>query len=263
MSTEGHVRVEAGRLWYQRAGEGFPVILIHPGLWDARIWDDQFEEFARHHDVVRYDLRGYGRSDMPTEPYSDLRDLQYLLGELGIRRCALVGCASGAQLAVDFALAHGDVTDAVVAVAPGLSGYRWSDAGLDMLVEEVDRAVRSGDLGRAMDVELAVWAPMGDEPAHDGRVAAIARENAHVLRMSDSLLETPPSALARLGDIQAAMLVVVGDRDLGEIHAIADVLAAMVPGAQKRVIADADQLVNVRRPETFNRMVLDFLTFRM
>jgi pimeloyl-ACP methyl ester carboxylesterase len=258
--TEGTARIESGRLWFERAGEGFPVVLIHPGLWDARIWDDQFEEFSRHHDIIRYDARGYGRSDFPDAPYSDLRDLRYLLGELDIRRCALVGCATGAQLAIDFALAYPDVVDAIVAISPGLTGYRWSDAGLQTLVDEVDRAVRDGDPARAIDVELAVWAPTSARL--DPRVREIALENAHVLRMDDSLLEAPPSAVTRLGDIQAATLVVVGHGDLAEIHSIADLLVAQIPGASKRVLAEADQLVNVSKAERFNRLVLDFLSFR-
>lgn len=259
--TEGTARIEGGRLWYERAGEGFPVVLVHPGLWDSRIWDDQFEEFSRHHDVIRYDARGYGRSDLPEDPYSDLRDLRYLLGELDVRRCALVGCATGAQLAMDFALAYPDVIDAVVAVSPGITGYRWSDAGLDTLVAEVDRAVREGDMDRAIDVELAVWAPTS--AAAQPRVRQIAMDNAHVLRMDDSLQEVPPSAVSHLGDIQAATLVVVGHLDLAEIHAIADLLVAQIPGASKRVVAEADQLVNVAKPEKFNRLVLDFLSFRV
>jgi len=258
--TEGTARIEGGRLWFERAGEGFPVVLVHPGLWDARIWEGQFEEFSRHHDVVRYDARGYGRSDLPEAPYSDLRDLRYLLGELGIARCALVGCATGAQLAIDFALAYPRMTEAIVAVSPGLTGYRWNDPGLDMLVEEVDRAVREGDRTGAIEVELAVWAPTS--AAADPRVRQIALDNAHVLRLDDSLRETPASAVTNLVDIQAATLVVVGHLDLGEIHAIADLLAAQIPGASKRVIAEADQLVNVCKPEKFNRLVLDFLSFR-
>ena len=90
--VEGYVPVEGGRLWYERAGEGFPVVLIHPGLWDSRIWDGQFDDFALQHDVIRYDTRGYGRSDLPYGPYSDLRDLVHaadlLHGAAGVRLAA-------------------------------------------------------------------------------------------------------------------------------------------------------------------------------
>lgn len=258
-----YITVEGGRLYHERRGEGYPVVLIHPGLWDSRIWDLQFEAFAAHHDVVRYDVRGYGRSDVPTLPYSDLRDLRYLLGELAIERCALVGCSVGGQLAIDAALAYPDVVEALVLVAPGLSGYRWRDPGLEVLVEEVRRAVARGDLEGAMDLELAVWAPLRSGPEVDTWVRRIAMENLHILRVPDTLAEIPPPALPRLSEIQAATLVIVGDRDIGEIHAIADLLVERIPGAHKREVHDADQLVMVRQPQVFDRLVLDFLSFRM
>lgn len=262
--VEGYVPVEGGRLWYERAGEGFPVVLIHPGLWDSRIWDGQFDDFAQQHDVIRYDLRGYGRSDLPYGPYSDLRDLVRLLEELEVPRCALVGCATGAQLAIDFALAFPEVADAIVAVSPTVSGYAWEDRGLGVLMDEVARAVREGDLTAAIELELAVWAPVSaEDPSTNGHVRTIAMDNAHVLERGDTLLETGPPALPNLGGLQAATMIVVGDRDLAETHAIADLLAGAVPGAMKRVIADADQLVHVGKAERFNRLVLDFLSFRM
>jgi pimeloyl-ACP methyl ester carboxylesterase len=261
---EGVADLEGGRLWFERAGEGFPVVLLHPGLWDARIWDAQFDDFAVHHDVVRYDARGYGRSDPPDRPYSDLRDLRNLLSHLGIARCALVGIASGAQLALDFALAHPEIAEAIVAVAPSLSGYRWADPGIDELVDRVDREVREGALERAMDIELAVWAPLaGGAGPTAARVRRIAMDNLQVLQLDDALIEPPASATSHLADVRAATLVIVGDRDLGEIHAIADLLVSSIPGATKRVVAEADQLVNVCRADRFNRLVLDFLSFRI
>jgi 3-oxoadipate enol-lactonase len=259
--AHGYLDVGGTRLWYERAGEGFPVILVHPGFWDARIWDAQFGSFSRVHEVIRYDLRGYGRSDAPDRPYSELCDLEALFDDLKVERCAVVGCGNGARLAIDAALARPDVVEAIVPVAPVLSGYSWRDPGLEALVHEVDSAVREGDLRRAMDIELAVWAPLSaSDPSTPAR--EIAMDNRSVLLLDEVLVEEPPPALPRLGDVQAAALVIVGDRDLREIHAIADLIADTVPGAQKRVVADADLLVNVRRPEKFNRLVLDFLAFR-
>jgi pimeloyl-ACP methyl ester carboxylesterase len=258
--SDGFANVEAARLWYERAGEGFPVVLIHPWLWDSRLWDDQFQEFSKYHDVVRYDLRGHGRSEEPAAPYSDLRDLESLIGELDIDRCALVGCATGAQLAIDCALAHPELVDAIVLASPAVSGYDWPATGMEALTKEVEDAVAGGDLAAAMEVELAVWAPIASA---DPRVREIALDNAEVLRIEADLLEPVPPAVDRLGELQAATLVVVGDRDLVEIHEVGDLIVDRVPGATKRVIAEADQLVNVAKPEKFNRLVLDFLAFRM
>jgi pimeloyl-ACP methyl ester carboxylesterase len=259
----GHVPIEGGGLYYERTGEGFPAVLVHPGLWDLRIWDGQFEVFAEHHDVVRYDLRGHGRSDAPTASYSDVRDLRALLEALGIERCAIVGCSVGGQIAIDFALEHPEVADAVVLVSTGLTGYPWQDPEQDERFAEIERAVTEGDLERAMEAEIALWAPLASGEETDAMIREIAMDNTRVFRIPDTLAEVPASAVDRLEELQAATLVIVGDRDVAEIHRIADLVVQRVPGASKREIHDADHLVMVRQRDVFNRVVLDFLSFRM
>jgi pimeloyl-ACP methyl ester carboxylesterase len=259
----GSLPVGAGELYFERAGEGFPVVLVHGALWDRRIWDPQMEPFAAQHDVIRYDRRGHGRSGPPAGPYSELADLRAVLDALGIARCAVVGCSSGAQIAIDIALAHPEVVDAIVAVAPLVSGRAWSDPGIEVLAGELRAAVDAGDLRRAVETELAVWAPLTTDPGADALIRGVALENASAYAIDTSLVDEPPPAVDRLGEMQAATLIVVGDNDVEEVHTISDLLADRIPGAQKRVIAGADQPVNVRRPAKFNKMVLDFLSFRM
>jgi 3-oxoadipate enol-lactonase len=259
----GSVPVEAGELYYERAGTGFPVVLAHGALWDRRIWDPQLEAFAIQHDVIRYDRRGHGRSTPPVGRYSEIEDLRTLLESLGVARCAVVGCSTGAQIAVDFALAYPTAAEAIVAVAPLVSGRAWDDPGIEVLATEVRKAVVAGDFRRAVEMELAVWTPLTTEPDADALIRSVALDNASAYAVDASLAESPPPAIDRLGNIEAATLIIVGDRDVEEVHAMSDLLAERIPGALKRVIAGADQAVNVRRPEKFNRLVLDFLSFRM
>lgn len=257
--TSGQVQVEGGRLYYERAGKGPTVVLIHAGLWDSRIWDDQFEAFAKRYDVIRYDARGYGRSDPPTGPYSDLDDLLALLVFQYVERASLVGMSAGGALAIDFTLANPEMVTELVPVASGLSGYEWEDPGVAELDEEVARAVEAGEPERAVEISLEVWAPLTTSPEVDERIRRIAMENADVLRVPDELSEPRAPAVERLGEIQVPTLVIVGEKDVGGIHAIANLLTERIPGAQKRVIAGADHVVNVRAPQKFNRLVLDFL----
>lgn len=257
-----HVSIDGGDLYVEEAGEGFPVVLIHPGLWDCRIWDAQFEAFAEHHRVVRYDLRGYGLSDPPTGPYSDVGDLRSLLSELAIERCALVGCSSGAQLAIDAALSAPSSVDALVLVSTNVTGYVWEDPALDDRFEAVELAVAADDLQSAVEAQMALWAPLDPGGATTARIRSIASDNARVLRIPETMVEEHEPAVDRLPELEAATLVIVGERDVGEIHAIADLLAERVRGVLKREIHDADHLVMVRQPEVFNRVVLDFLSFR-
>ena len=97
-------------LHYEVAGEGPAVTLIHPGLWDSRTWDPQVPVLVdAAFRVIRYDVRGYGRSSRLTgEPYSHVRDLEALLDVLEVPLTILVGCSMGGAIAIDFTLEHPD-----------------------------------------------------------------------------------------------------------------------------------------------------------
>ena len=102
---ERTIEVEGGHLFLQVAGDGPGVVLIHPGLWDSRTWDDQWEPFAARHRVARYDVRGYGRSSRPAgEPYSHVRDLAAVMNAAGLERAALVGCSMGGAIVLKLAV---------------------------------------------------------------------------------------------------------------------------------------------------------------
>jgi 3-oxoadipate enol-lactonase len=151
-------------------------VFVHSGLMDARVWEPQFEALAEQHEVVRYDRRGFGRSDAPSGPFSDLRDLRALLDALEITRCALIGCAEGAGLAFDLAFETPDAIEAVVASSPRVTGYPWRDPGADALAEQVARSLAAGDPQSAIELQLAVWAPITSKA--DPGVRTVALSNA-------------------------------------------------------------------------------------
>jgi pimeloyl-ACP methyl ester carboxylesterase len=94
------------------------------------MWDDQFEAFAQHYRVVRYDARGFGKSAQPgSEKYLHAADLMALLERLEIDRAAILGLSMGGGIAIDFALTYPEATRALVLVDSTLGGYRWSPVG--------------------------------------------------------------------------------------------------------------------------------------
>src|SRR5574341_1505455 len=98
----GIVEVNGTKLYYEMRGEGQPLVFIHGGGFDRRMWDDQFEPFSKQFKVIRYDVRGYGKSAMPTRPYSDVDDLHQLLNTLRVKKTHLVGLCMGSRIAVEF-----------------------------------------------------------------------------------------------------------------------------------------------------------------
>jgi 3-oxoadipate enol-lactonase len=127
INSAGLAEVNGTKLYYEAKGSGASVVLLHDGLLDSRVWDEQFESFARHHTVVRYDRRGYGRSNIAMEEFSDVEDLLHLLRVLGVSDAQLIGMSNGGRVALDFTLEHPDMVDSLVLVGSSLGGYLFSE----------------------------------------------------------------------------------------------------------------------------------------
>ncbi len=69
-----------------------------------------------------------------------------------------------------------------------------------------------------------------------------------------------PPAIERLAEIRVPTLLMIGEYDLEEKHALVDLLATEIPRAQRVAVANAAHMVNMEQPDQFNRLVLDFLT---
>jgi 3-oxoadipate enol-lactonase len=119
-------RVPGTQLYYEVTGEGPPLVFVHSGGFDPRLWDEQFFAFADRHTVIRYDVRGHGESPPPTKPYSDAEDLCSLLRWLHIGKAHAVGLSLGGSIVIDFALAHPQMIETLILVAPDVTGYAFS-----------------------------------------------------------------------------------------------------------------------------------------
>jgi pimeloyl-ACP methyl ester carboxylesterase len=264
-SGSGFVEVDGGRLRYEVDGEGPGVALLHPGLWDMRTWDGQFGVLVdAGYRVLRYDLRGYGASTRPSdEPYSHVRDLIRVLDAVDMRRPALVGCSMGGEVTIDAALAHPDRVAALVLVAPGLGGFEPTpdeEAWWDARTRDIEPAVRAGDLDRAQDLRLAIWASLGTGDPRGRRIREIAFENLHELTMDESAYDDPvPPAVERLEEISVSTLVLPAEHDPPHMGRLADLVGSRIAGARVVRIEGTDHVVNMRRPEEFNDVVLGFL----
>lgn len=258
---QGFAPVDGCRLHYEVRGAGAAVVLIHAGLWDLRIWDDQMEPFAMAHTVLRFDLPGFGRSEFPDRPFSIRTQIADLMTFVGISTAAVVGCSIGGQIALDFTLEHPDMVERLILVASGMSGDETPDDPESIEVfDQAEEAFKSGDLEQMVQLQLRVWTPLRTDPDVDRRIHDIAMDNRRVDTLDWSLSQRlDPPAAGRLGDVAVPTMVIVGERDVPAMAVIGQKLAEGIPGSRKVVIAGADHLPNLRAPEEFNRTVLEFL----
>ncbi len=154
--SEGFAAVNGPQLWYEVAGSGPPVVMLHGHLIDSGQWDTQMVPFGREFEVVGYDAGGFGRSDQPDGALSFSEDLHALVRFLGIERAALMGSSGGGATVIDFTLAHPAAADALVLVGSAVSGYRFSGDPAPKVVEH-QQALESGDLERAVELALQIW----------------------------------------------------------------------------------------------------------
>jgi pimeloyl-ACP methyl ester carboxylesterase len=264
---QGFVDVAGGRLWAQAAGEGSGVVLVHAGVADARMWDPQWDALAARHRVVRYDTRGFGRSESTDDAvFSNRADLVAVMGVAGLERATLVGCSRAGSIAVDTALEFPDRVAGLVWVCGGLSGLETTDTPEERhLFEREEALVEAKDWEAAAEVDLQLWVDGVGQPA--GRAPAVMR--AFVRRMMiDTWSREPaygrpivldPPAAGRLGSIRCPTLAIVGELDPSGTGQAADALVAGVHGSHRIDLPGVAHLPSLERPQWFTETLLAFL----
>jgi 3-oxoadipate enol-lactonase len=251
-------------LAHEAAGSGPALLLVHAGIADRRMWDDQAGPFAAAGwTVIRPDLPGFGDTPVPGRPLATWAALRDLLDHLAVERAAVVGCSLGGRAAVDLALAAPARVRALVLVGSGLAGHRFGEPALHALWERSEGALERGDREEAARVEVDTWVVgVGRAPEEvDAAVRARVREMllAAYAHGEADLTDLDPPAAGRLAEVAAPTLVLVGDHDRPDIQDMADALRGGIPGAEKVVLPGTGHLPNLEQPEAFNRVVLGFL----
>lgn len=258
----GMAEVAGTRLYYESVGAGPALVLVHGFSGDCRMWDAQLADWSQRFRVIRYDLRGYGRSALPTQaPYAHADDLEALLDHLGIARAHVVGISMGGWIATHFAITRPARVSALVLLSSALGGWEWSPEWKALWSALRERAAEAG-----MAAARQLWL------AHP--LFAAARASATTARQLEAMVaaysgwhwcNADPQRDIEIPDMQqldliaAPTLVVSGERDLEDFQLIAEVLRHAIPAAQGLQLPGVGHLLNIEAPAPLNRAVLDFL----
>ena len=257
---KGHAEIGGGKFYYELAGDGPAVAFIHGNTLDCTMWDQQFAEFAKYFQVLRYDMRGFGRSATPPSgPYSHSDDLAALLGRLGIKSAHIIGLSMGGRVAINFAVSHPDKTESLITVDAGLDGYELQDG--PPAVPAIIEARRTGlEEARAVWLSHPLFASALEKPelAQHVRKMVAGYTGWHWLN-ADPQVNPSPQAIRRLCDIKVPAFIIVGEKDLRDFKGTADLLAKEIERARKLVISGVSHLASMEAPELFNREVIKFI----
>jgi 3-oxoadipate enol-lactonase len=255
-------------LYWEQAGEGSPVVLLHEGIADSRMWEPQWAEYSKRFRMVRYDMRGFGQSPASVGKFSLSGDLVQLLGVLDLGPATLIGVSLGGAVAMETTIARPDLVSRLVLVAPGLRGFEMNDetkAGW----EEEEAALERGDVDAAVEVNMRMWVdgpsrePGDVDPALRTKVAEMQRRAIEIYLEAGEEGEHQPLVDdwgSRLAEISVPTLVIVGELDRPEMLEITERLEAEIPDARRVTIPGTAHVPSMERAEQFDRIVLDFLS---
>jgi 3-oxoadipate enol-lactonase len=266
MQTTQFAESDGVRLAYDVTGTGPPVVLLHAGIVDRGMWNDVVPLLADAFRVIRFDARGFGESSRPPDgSFARWNDLFAVMDAAGIDRAHLVGVSQGAETALDATLTAPDRVDRLVVVGAGMRGWPFRDELNERWQAEV-AAWERGDLDEVAEISMGTWfdGPMRSPADVDPDVRQHAwamQQRAIELENDDATAESPerPST-ERLGEVKSATLVAVGELDQPDMVAIAEKLAAGIPGARHEVLPGVAHLAPMEKPGEFARIVSDFLT---
>jgi 3-oxoadipate enol-lactonase len=265
MGESGFLAVDGGRIYYEVEGDGHPLLLIHGGLGSLRMWDGQVPAFAQRYRVIRYDTRGFGRTETEDVEFADRADAAAVLDHVGADSAYVVGQSRGGSIALDLFLEHPERVDALVSVAGGIGGYERPDDMERPPWVEMERLWKSKEWEALAEFETQVWVDGWGQPPT--RVDQELRRKVRgwiLTTYQDEKVEgrpqtlDPPAAL-RLGEVRVPTLVVVGDADEPGAVAVGRHLADSVAGARVSEFPGVAHMIQLEEPQRFEQLVLDFL----
>jgi len=261
----GYIDIGKAKIYYEEMGEGYPLILIHAGLLDNRMWDQQFEFFAKDYRVIRYDVRVHGLSKSEPDTFYHYEDLKLLMNELQIEKAAICGLSMGGKIAIDFAMEYPENVSGLILVSSGISGYTFESEEYIKNNEKLMEAYQKNDLEMVIEYFQRSWTdgpyrkPEEVDSVIRNKTRSMAMQTAKNWNPQSVSLEPETPSLYRLREVDIPAAIIIGNIDMPGILEIADLIEKDLKGSVKHVLKDCAHMVNMEKPEEFNGIVIDFL----
>lgn len=263
---QGYVEFEHTKLYYEEAGEGEPLILIHGHSFDNSEWDPQFLNLSRNFRVIRYDCRGYGRSSNPVEgeEFLHANDLVTLMDSLNIDKAHLVGLSMGGFIVTDMIAIHEDRILSAVAASgdifpvPGPS-EPWDESSIQIRHDKIEKLKETGIFGHkiAWYSGLIKNGASDDKSVHQKIWEMIYRWDAwqpfHV--EPRLVLGNDVKDILLQKEIHVPVMILTGEKDAD----IPNMLLPYLPNAKQVILPNSGHVSNLENPDGFYKAILKFI----
>ena len=259
-------------IYYEVAGEGYPMVLSHEFAGDITSWEPQVNYFSRRYQVITYCHRGYPPSAVPDDPEAYSQDLQVedlyrLLNHLGIKQAHIGGLSMGGTLTLGFVMAHPEMCRSIVVASAGAgsdAGDRerlvssWQALSESMIAEGMEKFAEGYARG-AERLQFLRKDPVGWEKFRAGLAAHSAQGSSLTFRGVQMKRPTIYQLQDQLQKINVPTLVMIGDEDTPCVEP-AVFMKRNIPSCGLAVFPQAGHTINLEEPDLYNRTIADFLT---
>ena len=260
----GFADVNGTSLYYEVAGNGEPIILVHGNFGDRRHWDYNFEELAKEFKVIRYDVRGYGKSNSSPKgyKYKDHDDLKALLDYLEIPKVHIAGFSMGSGIVINFALEYPEMCTSLISVGPWVGGYSppsinefSSDFGrIPLIIEQGGTDAAAEEL-----IEFPIFKAHVSSQDVKNFITHVAKDYSFLHWIGEGPTRIEPDAVNMLDQIKVPTLIMTSEYDVNACLEVADLLQEKISGSKLVRIPKATHFMMMDNPEEFNRSVINFI----
>jgi pimeloyl-ACP methyl ester carboxylesterase len=271
--TVKRITANGTELAYVEAGQGEPVIFVHGGLQDYRMWAEHLPKFAGRYRAIAYSRRNHfpnsaspdGLPDGAADAHGE--DLAAFVRALGFSKVRIVAHSAGAHAALFFAAKNPDMVVSLALNEPPATGLLGGVPGAAEILKEwgagqapAREAFKAGDTATAIPLFVNAVGGAGAYERRSDADKKMNRDNA-ASAQADAITTRPRPVFTcdMAKAISAPTLLSSGERSPKFFHLITDQLAACLPNREKIVVAGSSHTVPSEKPEAWNQAVLAFL----
>lgn len=256
-----YIELENKKIHFESRGRGNKLLVLHDGLLDSSAWQAQVDFLSHTHEVITYDRRGYGESDSPTTPYSNLEDLEYITNHLGIDKATIISGSMGGGLAIDFTIKHAERVSGLVLIGAVISGLPYSHHMSNRNQKNYKPLIDDKDVEGC----IRAWSndkfliSKNNHKARSAFLRIMLKNYKNIINNPALIKQNEICPIDLLEKINAPTLILVGEDDIPDVHAQSGILENMIKTSKRIVIENCGHLAYLEQPNEVNRLIGDFM----